>query len=56
MRNSEEQLIVAYFYASKFGLDKDDMNFIDKLSSDFPEVLYLKVDIDITANEVFYKF
>ncbi len=51
MHSAGEKLVIAYFYAARFGLDKRDQDMIDQFSIEFSDIQFLKVDVDIEANE-----
>ncbi len=53
VNNARGELILSYFYGSKFG---NDIELIDQMSTDMSEVLFLKVDLDLAANKVLNTF
>jgi hypothetical protein len=56
VNNARDNLILSYFYGSKFGSDANDIELIDQMSTDMSEVLFLKVDLDLAANKVLNTF
>ncbi len=51
LHSAGEKLVIAYFYASRFGFDKIDQDIIDQFSIQFSDVQFRKIDVDIEANE-----